>query len=731
MAPILLLSAGVFVTKHGSGCFFDGRMTSLSRDNKGSRFGSSKKITRRQHDEEGEEQSAGTVDLSLYKATITDLARSGLDKKDYKLLRLEPMDAEATDEFVGEDRSSYKIPYFDLDGRRIAYSRVRFLETRKRKRFSGDTRDGTFRYSQPANSSPHVYFPPYFNWRKIAKDVEQKIVITEGEKKAACACKHGVATIALGGVFAFQSSKRGQDMIPDMLAIEWKDREVEICFDADVMMKSQVAMAMNRLCATLNSFGPKTISLIHMTADGPAGGKTGIDDLIVSSGVEAFEALERVPYEGATSLQALNTRICWVNAQQAFFDIFERKFFKSMQHVREAFMNTGTIFNGSQKGVLAIDEWFRWRNRREVSDVAYLPGKEPMTDRNVLNMWTAPPIQPKKGRPDKWLELVYHVMREPEYADWFLQWLAYPIQHPGTKLFQACFVHGEQTGVGKTFIVDPVMELVYGRDNFFRLSSDDLTDKHNTFFSKSVFVVTNEVWMPQFTDRTNVMSILKDMITRESGTVNEKYQPKMKHIDHCNYYLTSNHANALIIEKTDRRFFVIEAPKKRLGASEYTELDNWLRHEGGAAQILYHLQHLDISKFNRKGAALETKFREQCVGLSRDFFADFVDRLVADPEPLFMVNGNLPDLELYRAEDIVHVFDMVNPKLRMHIAPNMMGRLLKNAGLERRAVRFRKDAPLRVLYAVFKGDQWGQRKNVEWAEHYTDKSRLFGGKSRH
>src|SRR5262249_42472701 len=152
---------------------------------------------------------------------------------------------------------------FDLDGKRIAYSRVRFLENKKGRGFKSKSKDGTHRYSQKANTPPHVYFAPYFNWRKIIEDPEQKLLITEGEKKAAAACKAGIACIALGGVFAFQSSKRHQELIPELDAINWKDRDVEICYDADVMDNANVYTALDRLAVTLLSRGTRSISFIY------------------------------------------------------------------------------------------------------------------------------------------------------------------------------------------------------------------------------------------------------------------------------------------------------------------------------------------------------------------------------------------------------------------------------------------------------------------------------------
>jgi hypothetical protein len=690
--------------------------------------GKNGKHSHRDADDEG--IRARPVDMELYRQAIKDLARSGLDKKDYKRLRLEVMDRDATDAFVGEERASYRIPYFDLDGKRIAYSRVRFLENKKGRGFKSASREGTHRYSQKANTPPHVYYAPYFNWRKLAKDAGQKLLITEGEKKAAAACKAGIACIALGGVFSFQSSKRHQPLIPDLEQIDWKDREVEICYDADVMVNANVYTALERLAVTLMGRGTKSISFIYFDAEGAAGNKTGLDDFLLEYGVEAFEKLERQEHDASHKIDALNQKVCYIRSAHIYWDILNKKAFKSLYNVRECFAAEGVVSLGPTKSMPVIDMWNTSPKRRTVHNVEYIPGQPPLTKEDVLNTWVPPDIQPKKGKVQRWLDLVAYVMREGEYVDWFLKWLAYPVQHPGTKLFQAPFVFSPQTGVGKTFIVDPVMEYIYGKSNFYRLSSDDLTSKHNTFAGNSVFVVTNEVWLPEFKDRTSAMSMLKDMITRERVTIDEKFMPKMKFDDRCNYYFSSNHADALMLEPEDRRFFVIEAPRKKLSITVYRELDDWVRNKDGAAMILHYLANLDLGDFHPKAPALETKWREQLIGLSRDPLTDFVDRLVKNPEHLFMVNGSLPDLQLYRAEDIVTVFVSAYPRSFVP-TPSRMARLLINAKLEKRQVRLSKGKPLLTLYPVFKGEHWGTKRNVDWAEHYTDKSRLYGGKSRH
>lgn len=668
----------------------------------------------------------------LGKVMLADLARSGLGPKDLKKLQLEPLDREQTDEFVGESRASYRIPYFDLEGKKIAYSRVRFLETRKKKVWGKTTRDGGFRYSQPFNSSPHVYFPPYFNWKKIAKDVDTPILITEGEKKAACACSMGIACIALGGVYGFKSGKRFYDLIPELELVRWKDRVVEICFDADVMLKSEVHAALSTLATTLTqTYSPASLEFVFLNAESGAGSKTGLDDFLVEFGIEKFQKVTRTQFRANAKVQLMNELVCYVEKYHRFFDIANRSFFQNLFQMKEAFMHLGKELIDAKRYAYVPELWAESANRRTVKDVIYLPGGPEVTEDDALNLWKAPGIQPRKGTPKRWLDLVHFVMREPEYAKWFLKWLAYPVQNPGSKLYQAVFVHGEKQGIGKTFVVDPIMEFIYGKDNFHRLQSNDLTSKHNTYARGTCFVVTNEVWLPEFKDRRSAMSTLKDMITRERVTIDEKYQPMITYDDHVNYYFTSNHADALVLDRGDRRFFVIEAPKKKLSQSEYNELDDWVRNHDGASVILRHLQNLDIEDFDPRSDAMRTRWRDYVVDLSKDPLSEFVEKVVTEPDLKFMVNGSMPDLELFRAEDLVRVFEHSNPKYRFNVTAHRMGQMLRNLEIEKRKVRVDKDSAKFTLYSVFEREKWHELTNKEWAEHYSTSSKIFGGKSRY
>ena len=659
----------------------------------------------------------------LHELALEDLKRSGLTSKDYDKLGLEVLTADETEDFVGERRKSYRIPYFDLTGKRISYSRVRFLEGKKGK-FSTGT--GSHRYSQPANSAPHAYFPPYLKWDKISKDVSETILITEGEKKAAVAAKAGLACLALGGVYSFKSSKRLWDLIPELQDINWKGRRVEICFDADVMWKAEVRQALSMLAFTLTQEqGPEDISFVFLDAE-TAGPKTGLDDYISANGVEAFLKLDRHSYMASEKVQILNSRVCYVESQMRFFDIRVGKYYKNLYHVRESFLNLGEAMVDGKRTVPIVDIWAKSATRRSVRDVVYLPGQPALVDDQDLNIWTPPNVQPKKGTPKMWLDLVHYIMREPEHAEWFLQWLAYPVQRPGSKLFQSPFVYSQMQGTGKTFIVDPVMEFIYGQSNFYRLSNKGLSSSFNAYAAKRQFVVTNEVFLPDYRDRRDAMGMLKDIITRETVTINEKFQPEVEYMDFCNYYFTSNHADALALERNDRRFFVIEGPQEKLDAGTYKMLDEWLREAGGAAMILHYLQNsVDCSKFDPKGDAPITKWKKQIIELARDPLGEFTERLIEDPDRIFMVNGSKPDIRLFRAEDLLKTFENTYPRYRFNVTVKRMASMLNDQRLEKRRVRLTEDSPLVTLYAVFDRDKWRAARNKDWAHHYVGLSKQF------
>lgn len=689
------------------------------------RKSSTSKKSANRNPENGEARESG----SLESLTLADLKRSGLERKDFKLLRIEPLDSETVEKEFKTSRPGYRIPYFDLKGNLIQYSRVRLLKMASK---GGFNKRQSNKYTQPENSIPHLYLPPSRDWAKISKDVSKKILITEGEKKAALACKLGLNCIALGGVYGYKAKKRLWDVIPELTQIDWAGREVEICYDSDVARKSEVRDAMYGLASVLtNEFAPKEINFVHLTAEN-AGDKAGLDDYLLEHGLEGFEELDRESFRPTAMLHQLNDRICFVNKLGKFYSIEHDVEYSGFWQLKDAYATSGSVTGSDGKPVLAVEHWYRWPSRRQVRTLTYQPGGANLTEDGDLNTWKAPTLQPKKGNPKLWLKLVDHVIgggrdedgnvRHPEYVKWFLQWLAYPIQRPGTKLLQACFIYGALHGTGKTFVVDPVMRGIYGEDNFKNFKSGSIGHQFNEFDGNTQFAAFDEVYLSTIRDRRELMGDLKDIITRETATVNKKFRSKIVLTDYCNYYLTSNYADALPLEPNDRRFFVIEV-RDKLPVEFYKELDTYLRKGDGAAEVYHYLlNEVDLEGFEPKGEALWTKWKTEVVGLAKSQFEEFIDKLKNDPSSLLTTkSGVSTSLELMRAEDVHKLFLYHHQEGRWaFITEKKVSHALDRAGFPFKKAQVKAGSPKYSLYAVLNRDEWEGRRKVEWARHYKE-----------
>ena len=212
---------------------------------------------------------------------LADLARSGLDESDAKRMRATPLTAGETLELTGRAVPAYRIPYFDAAGDETEFFRVRFLS---------DVRDGDgkpLRYWQPPDSVPHAYFPPAVRWTKAMRSADVAVTFTEGEKKAAKACREGVVCIGLGGVWSYQSREANIEFLAELAAFEWSGRAVEVAYDGgEAEVDRAVRLARDRLQERLEARGA-AVSIVRL----PVGVK--LDDYLLDHTREEYAALPR------------------------------------------------------------------------------------------------------------------------------------------------------------------------------------------------------------------------------------------------------------------------------------------------------------------------------------------------------------------------------------------------------------------------------------------------------
>jgi hypothetical protein len=220
---------------------------------------------------------------------IEDLGRSGLTPTDLRV-ELRP---KGRGLFRTVD--AYRIQYTGPDGQPTGFYRDRALED-----WIPSNDDKPRRYLQPKGYAPGLYFPICSErpWSEVNSDPSAPILITEGEKKAACACKHGFPTVGLGGVECWRTKIRPDGTagrtsrpIPDLDLIDWKGRTALIVFDADRKLATQtnVRRAAEALALELIDRG----AAVHISnlplCDGQ---KMGLDDFLLARGAEVSAPIQ-------------------------------------------------------------------------------------------------------------------------------------------------------------------------------------------------------------------------------------------------------------------------------------------------------------------------------------------------------------------------------------------------------------------------------------------------------
>lgn len=636
---------------------------------------------------------------------LEDLARSGLTNKDAKLMCVSEFDGAKVKRLTKHYNSTaYALPYFDTKGKLGSFFRLRFLEK------VTDLRTGKpIRYWQPPKTQPQVYFPPCVKWAEVLKDTSQPIIITEGEKKAYAGAKIlKRPVIGLGGVWSWGSKSERVVVLPELVPF-LKDREILLCFDHDPVPNPDVTMALHSLARAARGFGASTRCLPLPAL--AAGEKAGLDDVLVKLGPDAVLGIEPTSFDDVAALEGLNNELAYIENAGAVYHIPTHALLDRPQRLTSVIYSCRSIVRYDAKGNAVeknlAGEWLKWPQRRTHKSLAYKPGGQPMLEDGSLNVWPGFAVEPKRGDVSPYLKLLDQVFVDDKdglIRKWVLQWLAYPLVHPGTKLYSAVLMHSRVQGVGKS-LLGLTMQWIYG-DNFVSLEAGMLHGNHNGWARHRQFILGDEVTSR---DRRDDADRLKNLVTQETVTINEKFQVPYRLPDVANIWLTSNHPDALSLDADDRRWLIWEITRKLLPDDWFQNVyHHWVRRPENAAAVMYYLMKQDLKGFAPRGRAPVTEAKADMQSIS-DGFADYsVREFLAAPDRTLL--GQTRDL--YMAGEIAALID---PSGRTH--PVTVAKALRRAGSKAIPPTKTMRGTVR-LYAVRNTDKWTAASHQERAAHY-------------
>jgi hypothetical protein len=262
------------------------------------------------------------TDPRLSPQHLADLRKSGLSDDTIRACGFYSVSGFRVRELLGWDTSKndplgdcLAIPYRDAEGNPVPLrgdGGAPVLSSKGEPLYYTRLRPGRPRTKngKPCKYESRIGAPilPYFPPGALAalKDPSRPLLLTEGEKKAAKAAQDGFPCIGLGGADNWSARRpKGEDgkakgkreLLPELAAIPWNDRQVTIVYDSDLADNRQVQWAERNLAEALRKLG--AVVKVARLPPGPPDekgepAKRGLDDFLVLYGPDALA--ERIAF---------------------------------------------------------------------------------------------------------------------------------------------------------------------------------------------------------------------------------------------------------------------------------------------------------------------------------------------------------------------------------------------------------------------------------------------------
>jgi len=178
-----------------------------------------------------------------------------------------------------------------------------------------------------------------------------------------------------------------------------------------------------------------------------------------------------------------------------------------------------------------------------------------------------------------------------------LSYMACILQHKGYKIQWTVLLQGTE-GNGKTLLTRCVAYAIGQRYTHFPAAAE-ISEKFNAWLFDKLFIAVEDINVPDH--RTEIIEILKPMITGTRLARRAMQQDQTMHDLVCNFMFNSNHKAAIKKTLSDRRFAVFYTAQQDatdlirdgMSGNYFPDLYEWLRN-GGYAKVAHYLNHYEI-----------------------------------------------------------------------------------------------------------------------------------------
>lgn len=250
----------------------------------------------------------------------------------------------------------------------------------------------------------------------------------------------------------------------------------------------------------------------------------------------------------------------------------------------------------------------------KVTAPTYWPGQERYVEEDGklrINLYRKPNIVAHPGDVTMFKEFVSYLVGEDKA--WIIHdFIAYLLRNPGDKILWAVLLQGSP-GVGKSVLAYTMREL-FGHKNTVQPTNQQIHEKYTGWLKSCQLVTVHELMAM---GRLEMLNKLKDPITEPTIQIREMFKPTYEIRNRANFFFLTNHEDAIVIPRDDRRFVVIFSPAQPRAKAYYRELIAWLNDNRAALYHYYLYEHQYDEKFDAKAPAIMTREKQRMIEATR------------------------------------------------------------------------------------------------------------------
>ena len=268
-------------------------------------------------------------------------------------------------------------------------------------------------------------------------------------------------------------------------------------------------------------------------------------------------------------------------------------------------------------------------------------------DRSAINTWSEPLRDPP---PKNWREYAKAFFDHLEYLipikaerEALLDWLAHIEQFPGVLPHFHFLLYAARHGLGRNW-VSGVLARMWRGSVALDVNLPALLDgAFNGRLSRKILAVINEVREGAGANAYRYADALRALLTDETRLINPKYGRQHVEFNSTRFLMFSNHANALPLDRFDRRIYAIESPSAPRSAAYYTRLYRLAADPSFVAAVREVLRTRDIGAFNPGMVAPMSATKQKVIEASMSEADLEVQHLVASYPSDCITSGALAD----------------------------------------------------------------------------------------